>query len=417
MKVLEQIAQSIVEQTSSLLGVSMSITNAEGLIIGCDRKERVGTLHRVSVQVIKEGREVIFTKETAAALENVLPGVATPINFNNQVIGVLGIIGEPEEVKKYVKFVRNHVEMMLQENFRTESFFVQMKTTEVFVQHLIHYKEWKNERELQSYCELLGVQFDKPRVCILVNLPSLVRTHTEAKQFAKLSHLDLSNLINHLFQNSMDDIVCPISQDCWAVIKEVKPDGLPRLKKLCEYAAEKLTAFMAQQNLHCKVSVSYGKSYKGFEGASRSYHQANKTLMVGLEKRPGDPVYSFDSWAILPDIFLEGINLSFLELFADDIEVIWKHPEAEMLVKTFIAYCESSMNISKAARNLYVHRNTLIYRLNKISELFHIDTQSFEQCLVLYVALKKGKDHAVGSTGRSEKMGIASRKDLKDYMV
>ncbi len=173
-------------------------------------------------------------------------------------------------------------------------------------------------------------------------------------------------------------------------MKEMKVNDLPRLKNLCEYAAEKLTSFLNQQNLQCKVSISYGKSYIGFEGISRSYHQAYKTLLVGLEKEPENTVYSFDSWTILPEIFLEGINLSFLDVFADDIEFIWKHTKADMLVKTFIAYCESSMNISRAARNLYVHRNTLIYRLNKISELFHIDTQSFEQCIVLYAALKKG---------------------------
>lgn len=101
--------------------------------------------------------------------------MAVPIRFHNQVIGVLGIIGDPSEVKKYVRFVRNHVKMMLQENFRPESFFAQMKATKLFVQHLIRYKEWENERELVSYCELLGVQFDKPRVCILVHLPSLVK--------------------------------------------------------------------------------------------------------------------------------------------------------------------------------------------------------------------------------------------------
>lgn len=391
MKVLEQVAQSIVEQTSSLLGVSMSITDAEGLIIGCDRKERVGTLHRVSVQVIKDGREVIFTKEKAETLDNVLPGVAVPIRFNQQIIGVLGIIGDPAEVQKYVKIVRNHVEMMLQENFKTESFFVQMKTTEVFVQHLIHGKEWENKRELESYSELLGVQFDKPKVCILIHLPSLVRTRTEAKQFAKLSQFELNNFLCHLFQESMEDIICPISQDQWVVIKEVKARDMLKLKKRCERAADKLTSFMEQQHLHCKVSISYGKCYEGFSGVSRSYLQAHKTMMVGLENRPEEVVYTFDSWTILPDIFLEGIDLSFLDLFSDDIENIWDHPEADMLVETFIAYCEGSMNISQAARNLYVHRNTLIYRLNKISELFHIDTQSFEQCLVLYVALKKGR--------------------------
>lgn len=389
MKILEQVAQSIVEQTSSLLGVSMSITDSEGLIIGCDRKERIGTLHRVSAQVIREGREVIFTNEKAKALENVLPGIAAPIRFHHQIIGVLGIIGEPSEVKKYVNIVRNHVEMMLQENFRTESFFLEMKTTELFVQHLIHLDEWQNHGELENYCEMLGYQFDQPRACILIHLPSLVRTKTEAKQFAKLSQLELNKFIRHLFQRSLDDIVCPISRDQWVVLKQMEEQDMGKLGELCGQSARKLALFMNRHHLHCKVSISYGKCYKGFAGASRSYRQAQKALMIGLEKRREDAVYSFDSWTILPDIFLEEIDLSFLELFTDDIQKIWAHPEAEVLVETFIAYCENNMNVSRAARNLYVHRNTLIYRLNKINELFQIDTQSFEQCHILYVVLKK----------------------------
>ncbi|MBM7714140.1 sugar diacid recognition domain-containing protein [Siminovitchia sp. FSL H7-0308] len=388
MKILEQIAQSIVEQTSSLLGVSMSITDAEGVIVACDRKERIGSLHRASAQVIREGREVVFTKNKAKILENVLPGIATPIRLHNQIIGVLGIIGEPSEVEKFVNIVRNHVEMILHENFRTESLLLQMKTTELFVQHLIHFNEWENNGELENYCEMLGYRFHLPRVCLILHLPSLAQIKAEAKPVA-FSQIELKNVICHLFQATMSDIVCPIGQDKWIVLKQIEEQKMGTLAELCERSARKLTLFLERHHLHCKVSISYGKCYKGLEGASKSYRQAHKALIIGLEKNKNNAVYSFDSWAILPDIFLEEMDFSFLDLFADDIQKIWAHPEAEMLVKTFLSYCENNMNVSRTARFLYVHRNTLIYRLNKINQLFKIDVQSFEQCQVLYIVLKK----------------------------
>ncbi|GIN97490.1 CdaR family transcriptional regulator [Siminovitchia terrae] len=385
MKLFEQVAQPLVEQASSLLGISLSITDEKGIIIGSDNKGRIGTLHPVSSRVIEEGREVVFTKEQVDNMENVLPGIAAPICFNHKVIGVLGIVGEPESVRKYVKFIHSHIEMFLRESFRTESELVQMKTTELFVQHLIHYEDWKDTSKLEEYCQLLGVHFNRLRVCLLIHFPVLQESSSQAEPL----QTQLQSLIGYLFRESNEDIVCPVNQEQWVVFKIIDSKGEPKLRRTCESAIGKLTAFLDREGVHGRVTIAYGKSYMGLEGAARSYQQAQKAIMAGLRSDSEESVYSFDSWSILPDIFLEDIDLRFLELFADDIRNIWEFPESDMLIETFIAYCESSMNVSKAARNLYIHRNTLMYRLNKISELSRIDPQSFEQCIVLYIALKK----------------------------
>lgn len=168
----------------------------------------------------------------------------------------------------------------------------------------------------------------------------------------------------------------------------------PTTKEPLWICCGKIDTLPEQQNHQCKVSISYGKSCMGFEGTSHSYHQAYKTLLVGLEKEPENSLFVWQldhlagniSWrnqSLLPWCICWWYRV-YLEAYGG--RHAWK---------TFIAYCESSMNISRAARNLYVHRNTLIYRLNKISELFHMDTQSFEQCIVLYVALKKGKKEVI----------------------
>ena len=72
------------------------------------------------------------------------------------------------------------------------------------------------------------------------------------------------------------------------------------------------------------------------------------------------------------------------------IEPFVKDEQFRELYRTFMTYCEHNLNLSETARHLYIHRNSLIYRLNKMSKLTSLDLSQFEQCLLLYVALKCG---------------------------
>ncbi|KAB7704783.1 hypothetical protein F9802_16575 [Bacillus aerolatus] len=391
MKFFEQIAQSIVEQTSTVLDVSMSITDANGIIIGCSSVERIGSYHVVTKEVTKAGRSIIFTKEKVADRVNVLPGVATPIRFQQQIIGVLGIIGEPDEVGRYVEFVRNHVEMMLRESFRTESFYIQMKTTELFIQHLIHFKEWDNEGTLHNYCEMSGFHFDQPRLCILIDIPSLHKPKEEENKPVRISQYDLFQMISNFFEDHSEDIISPINPKQWIVLKYMEGYDADKLRHQCERAVKGLKNFLQNNKIPGKVSIAYGKSHEGLAGVSRSYHQALQTLTTGKQSKAEACIYAFDDWSILLNTLIKEINPAFSETLNDYIEKLLSQPNASVLIETFLVYCEQGLNVSQAARRLYVHRNTLLYRLNQLNQIFTIDTQSFEQCMLLYLALKQNK--------------------------
>ncbi|KMY52783.1 hypothetical protein AC623_01250 [Bacillus sp. FJAT-27231] len=391
MKFFEQIAQSIVEKTSAALDVSMSITDAKGTIIGCNNVERLGSYHVVTEEVTKAGRSVIFTKENVAGRENVLPGVATPIRFQQQIIGVLGIIGEPDEVGKYVEFVRTHVEMLLQESFRTETFYLQMKTTELFIQHLIHFKEWDNEGTLQNYCEMSGFHFDRPRMCILIDIEAL-QTAKREKKAVRISQYDLFQIISNYLEDHAQDIISPINSGQWIVLKYIDHYDLSKTRRQCEQALRALKKFLQNQLAPSHVSIAYGKSYEGFAGVSRSYQQALQTLSTGKQnKKSPSGVYAFDDWTILLHTLIQEIKPAFAETLADYVEKLLSHSNAPVLVESFLVYCEQGLNVSRAARKLFVHRNTLLYRLNQLNEILSIDTQSFEQSMLLYMALKQNK--------------------------
>ncbi|WP_443028921.1 helix-turn-helix domain-containing protein [Sporosarcina sp. G11-34] len=58
-------------------------------------------------------------------------------------------------------------------------------------------------------------------------------------------------------------------------------------------------------------------------------------------------------------------------------------------MENFLVYCEEQLNMSQAARKLYIHRNTLLYRIQQLQQLLNINLQSFKQCTLLYLALKQ----------------------------
>src|SRR5699024_1235572 len=108
-----------------------------GLIIGDSDPQRIGTLHKPSVEVLRKGRPISFDAQKVKQYENVLQGVAVPLNFHDETLGVLGIIGPPKEVSPHVELIKNYVEVMWQDTFDKEIEGVRERSSETFVQHLI----------------------------------------------------------------------------------------------------------------------------------------------------------------------------------------------------------------------------------------------------------------------------------------
>ncbi|MDV2687495.1 sugar diacid recognition domain-containing protein, partial [Alkalihalophilus lindianensis] len=78
MKILEHIAQDIIEKTSEILQYPISITDNEGIIIGSSDKSRIGLFHQPSLEVIKKN---IMVECKNNIEKRILPGVSVPLKF------------------------------------------------------------------------------------------------------------------------------------------------------------------------------------------------------------------------------------------------------------------------------------------------------------------------------------------------
>lgn len=135
-----------------------------------------------------------------------------------------------------------------------------------------------------------------------------------------------------------------------------------------------------------KVRVSYGTVVDEMKEVSKSYKEASMALDVGKIFFIEKSVIPYNSLGIGRLIY--QLPMSLCELFIKEVfgnkQLDDLDDELLMTIETFF---ENSLNISSTSRALYAHRNTLVYRLDKIKKLTGLDIRIFEDALTLRLAL------------------------------
>ncbi len=106
----------------AILPYNVNVMDSQGLILGSGEPERVNTRHEGAQLVLANGRVVEIDAQTAIHLKGVQPGINLPLMLDQRLIGVLGITGEPEQLRTYAELVRMTAEMLVgQRNQQAET--------------------------------------------------------------------------------------------------------------------------------------------------------------------------------------------------------------------------------------------------------------------------------------------------------
>lgn len=391
--ILEQIAQPIAEKTKDIIGYPITLTDEKGHIIGSTDRNRLGTFHRVSSDVLKKGQPICYRPDEVKDLENVLPGVATPIVFNNKAIGVLGIVGDPDEVKKYAQLVKSHVEMMCQESFKLEMNVLESKTLDTLIQYLLHYDNKEESKHIIRYGHMLGYDLAVDRVCIIIDIDSLsINLSNQNSQFSdkfSLHYLqqELMENVKYVFIDNKQDMISYLNLEQFIILKSVQSKEKYDFNKTIEHKLQKLNQYL-KRKFDLTAAVAIGDLRKGVEGIKESFQNAIKALMAGKKANLMPKIYQYNDWNITLELLSRELTPYLTDKLLHSVSDFINYDNFPTLSSTFMTYCKCSMNLSETARTLFIHRNSLVYRLEKIGELTSLDMANFEQCLLLYIAVK-----------------------------
>lgn len=155
--------------------------------------------------------------------------------------------------------------------------------------------------------------------------------------------------------------------------------GMFENKKLeCKRIKELLSS-----KLCCKCSISYGHDSCNVEDFKVSYEEAKDAMILGEKISNKDEVYSYNEMFFEKVIF--SINDDIKKQYLNEFKETFDSLDEEM-INTIEEFINCNLNISESAKNLYIHRNTLIYRLDKLTKDTNYDIRIFKDATVFTIA-------------------------------
>ena len=161
-------------------------------------------------------------------------------------------------------------------------------------------------------------------------------------------------------------------------------------RDLSSEAALESVAKMLADNMHSeamvRVRVGYGNRVVNLQDISRSYQEAKMAIEVGKIFYADLETVSYSKLGIGRLIYQIPMSLCEMfirEVFGEDIPKIFTEENVVTIQKFF----ENNLNISETARQLYVHRNTLVYRLERLEKAIGLDIRRFDDAMTFKIAM------------------------------
>ncbi|GGC85222.1 transcriptional regulator [Thalassobacillus devorans] len=351
-----EIANDIVKETSLRIDRNVNIMNNKGEIIASRDKSRVGKIHEGALEVLKKGETLIIPSDQNENWKGAQSGINLPIVFQERVLGVIGITGAPEEMGELAGLVKMTTELMIRQEFIASQMEWKQRTKEMIIEELL--KTAPSYDQISRGLNILHLKLQPPFIILIVQIKE-------------------RSIPNQTLINKLEDIVGQGNGIIGFININRLFIGITGLnEEKAHQQIDKVYHFLKE--LHIKFRISYSLPFNQMEGFNQSYLDCDLSLNISGET---NDLVSFGN--LEAKAFIYQINRSKAERFFHRI----KENLSESEMETLEVFFSTNLNIQKASEELFIHRNTLIYRLQRIVEKTGYDPKKFHDALTLQIAL------------------------------
>ena len=189
-------------------------------------------------------------------------------------------------------------------------------------------------------------------------------------------------MLQNMFPDKTKDYVISVSEQDVVIVKEVKRGtDMKEIEKIAVNIADTLST-----EFYAKVAVGISTIVDNIKDLAKAYQEAQVALEVGKVFETDKNIISYENLGIGRLIY--QLPTTLCDMF---LQEVFKKESLESLdretLMTIQCFFENNLNVSETSRKLFVHRNTLVYRLEKIRKLTGLDLREFEHAITFKVAL------------------------------
>lgn len=356
--VTKNIAGEIVKYVKELSDFDVNYINPDGIIFASTNSNKIGNYQEIGKKAI-ETRQVI-ENPSDNRYADVKPGINIPIQFHEDYIGAIGIIGPIEEVRKLVDLSVKIAQIVLREH-ELELSFIGKRSEAFYVVSQLIKNEPINSQFLKDFLRALNLDITEDFRTIVAKIKTGLNQNELSYQ---------KNSIENLFKSFHGSIFCFINPDEYVMI--ILDSKLKTIMK-------NLTDFQIEHFGALKLGIGMKQSLK-------EQHISYKTAQLVINNTPSDKISMLQ-------ILFDKLDLEILigEVSEEGKKIfIQKTISALTFGEQYIlkVYYENDMSLKNTCAILNMHQNTLQYKLNKISEKCGYNPRSFKDGAVLYIATR-----------------------------
>ncbi|MDO4260841.1 MAG: helix-turn-helix domain-containing protein [Eubacteriales bacterium] len=193
---------------------------------------------------------------------------------------------------------------------------------------------------------------------------------------------DIQSILKNILANRPLDFVAPMEENSVVVVRRLEEgEREEQIQELAHVLSDTVSA-----ETLCRIRASCGTIATSLREVSRSYKEARMALEVAAIFYSSRNVVTYEELGIGRLIYQLPVPLC--EMFIKEVFGSYD-PETldEEILTTVYQFMENDLNLSETSRQLYVHRNTLVYRLEKLQKTIGLDIRQFEDAMTFKIAM------------------------------
>lgn len=386
-----ELAKRFIEQLTQYTEYNINVMNESGLIIASRDPARIGTYHEAANLVIS-GRQDRIDVVDDTTYPGVLPGINMAIMVDGKQEGVIGVSGDPEKIREVAMITRIAFEAMLKYEKQQQKLQLRRNRKEHFIT-LLTQSEHAAPAEIRAIAGQLGYREDIVRIPILCRIhhgkqdPGTTDSGNTATPPPSIDPEKILSRIRAERSHNLQDFSCVLDEAHFIIFKTVDLEKRRSLQESREILLDYLEGTLQWVNRQ-EIFVTF---YIGsFQNAFTQYYYAYQHClwMESFLKNPSETEFFPDYAGEYFRLLLPRKELQhFLQVPVSNMQEGF----LEQYVEIMHALIDTNYNLAEAARMLYLHKNTITYRYNKIKDYFGMDPLSspsdrrFMELLYIYL--------------------------------
>ena len=364
------LAKEIISEISEVINENINIIDEKGLILASTDPERINTIHEGARLIIQSNlKQLIVEKDDD--YPGCKKGTNLPIRFASEVIGVVGITGEPSETIKYGQIIQKMTEMIVYEKFKSSEAFGDKQEFNLLIHDLIHGNFKTPLGDIETRLRRNGIAENGLfTVCVIKNTAVIPQMEDELLQRVRIDRLEqeiieaVSSRKTHVSFNG----------ELFVVIAECDSEALcKRLSKIVDNLNQ-------QKDISLRCAV--GNEYQGYTNIYKSYDEALNILNFFDGEQTGILKFS----TLMLDFTLNQLPGMHKQNLIKQVFMNCSEDQQDDFCEFIISYVKANGSLNKLSDKYFAHKNTIQYKIQKIERVTGFDLRKSVDMFILYMA-------------------------------